>query len=97
MDELPRPVRGGFSQAMTEYIRLLVSQGDLPENIERLADYYAFFKDYNKAVPLYEKILEIEPSNAGVVKRLMEIYSEQGNTESFEKMEKRLKKILPDA
>lgn len=97
MDEIPRPVRGGFSQAMTEYINLLVSQGDLPENIEKLGDYYAFFKDFAKAVPLYEKALKLDPSNTRILKKLMGIYSDEGDTESYKRVEKRLSHILPDA
>lgn len=97
MEELPRPVKMGFSQAMTEYINILVSQGDLPENMMELADYYASGKDYEKAASLYKKVIRLEPHNKDAIIKLMAIYRETGNEKELEKLNRKFGKLVPDA
>jgi len=97
MEELPGPVKMGFSRAMTEYINILLSQGDLPENMMELADYYASSRNYEKAVPLYKKVIRLEPYNRDAIVKLMAIYSETGNQKELKELSRRFGKLIPDA
>jgi hypothetical protein len=97
MEDLPRPVKMGFSQAMTEYINILVSQGDLPENMLELADYYNFNRDYKKAAPLYRKVIRLEPYNSEAIIKLMTIYRETGNKKELEELSRSLGKLIPES
>lgn len=97
MDDLPREVKMGFSQAMNLYINLLVSLGDRPENIKKLANYYALYKDYSKAVPLYETALELDPSDREALSSLRNIYTVLNDNDKLRELERRFMHSTPDA
>jgi tetratricopeptide (TPR) repeat protein len=94
IEELPRQVRMGHSNAMNEYINLLVANGDLPENMVQLGDYYTAMQDYDKAIALYKKALLVDPANLTVLSKLSEIYKNLGMEKEYQDLNDRLRKLI---
>jgi len=86
----------GHSDAMNEYVKILVAHGDLPENMVQLGDYYASAEDYEKAIMLYLKALKLDPANLVTFSKLSVLYDNLEMEKEYQELNQKILKLMDE-